>query len=125
MLAKRSILIVEDEPLIAMMLEDFLERSLDRIARPPHLVTKGVEEILEHHCDQRLILNDQDRTRTLHQAVGISGEEKTAKRLFTGLSLGACRIPRRLRQLGHREGLGQEIDVLDVDRLPKLLLGIA
>src|SRR6188472_2065048 len=35
------------------------------------------------------------------------------------------RPPRRFREVSHRKRLRQEINVLDVDRLPELLLGIA
>src|SRR5688572_1009020 len=40
---------------------DPLDRFLDRIAGADHVVTESLEEILEHHRDQRLVLDDQDR----------------------------------------------------------------
>ena len=56
----RSILIVEDEPLIAMMLEDFLERALNAVAGTANRMTERIEEILEHHRDQRFVLDNED-----------------------------------------------------------------
>src|SRR5690348_11641048 len=50
---------------------------------------------------------------------------RTAKCLFAPCLFGARGIASRFRELGHREWLGQEIHILDVDGLPELLFRIA
>src|SRR5690348_18244390 len=45
MVAKRSILIVEDEPLIAMMLEDFLDSLGHKVQRTCETVECALEEV--------------------------------------------------------------------------------
>jgi hypothetical protein len=50
---------VEDREVESAFL-DLLESALHRIASSANGMTEGIEEILEHHGDQRLILDDQD-----------------------------------------------------------------
>jgi CheY-like chemotaxis protein len=49
--AKRSILIVEDEPLIAMMLEDFLESLGHRVIATVESVAEALSKIDENSCE--------------------------------------------------------------------------
>src|SRR6476661_7876631 len=51
---------------------------------------------------------------------GIKPPAESANSLF-----GHHRPASRFGKVGHRKRLGQEIDVLDVDRFPQLLLGVA
>src|SRR3954454_11287592 len=45
---------------------NFLEGAPYRVTGATHLVAERIEEILEHHGDQGLVLDDQDGTRTGH-----------------------------------------------------------
>jgi hypothetical protein len=85
-------------------------------------MAEGFEEILEHHRNQRLVLYHQDATLP-HTATGISRRHADAKPFNAS---GWCqRLPRRFRELLHRKGFGEEGDLVEVDRLAELLLGIA
>ena len=41
---------------------DLLQRALNRIAGPSNRVAERIEEVLEHHGDERLVFDDQDGT---------------------------------------------------------------
>src|SRR5260370_39593466 len=46
---------------------DLVESTLDAIAGATDLMSERIEEVLEHHSDERLILHDQYGTPTRHQ----------------------------------------------------------
>jgi hypothetical protein len=45
---------------------DLLERGIDGIAIAADIMAERQDEILQHHGDEGLILDDQDRTVTRH-----------------------------------------------------------
>src|SRR5689334_11854952 len=57
---------VEDRKIEAAFLH-LGECAFYGVAGPLDLMPKGIEEILEHHRNQRLILDDEDRTRSFHR----------------------------------------------------------
>src|SRR6476469_4599704 len=45
---------------------NLVESALDGVARSADLVAKRIEEILEHHRNERLVFDDEDGTLTRH-----------------------------------------------------------
>ncbi|RYD54045.1 MAG: response regulator [Sphingomonadales bacterium] len=54
-MSAKNILIVEDEPLIAMMLEDFLDVLEYRVAGTADCVSQALELIAEGNCDGAIL----------------------------------------------------------------------
>jgi hypothetical protein len=57
------------------------ERALDRFAGAADLVAEGIEEILQHHCDEGFVLDDQNGAFVSH-AIRIRCAPESAKSYF-------------------------------------------
>src|SRR5580765_2663219 len=58
---------IEDRKVEAALLNLF-KGAFHSITGSLNPMPEGIEEILKHHRDQRLILHDEDRTRSFHRA---------------------------------------------------------
>src|SRR4051794_32478045 len=58
---------IEDSEVETALL-DFLERAFNRVAGPADAMTQRIEEVLEHHRDERFILDNQYGTPARHLA---------------------------------------------------------